>query len=120
MKELTCIVCPQGCTITIAGEGKTIQVTGNKCPRGEKFAIAEETNPTRTICSTVKTVFAQAPVLPVRVSEEIPKSRIFDVMHELNRVVVTEPVGCGDVVISNVLELGVDIIATSNMLKSMD
>jgi len=118
MKELICIVCPNGCAMTITGEGKNIKVIGNKCPRGEKFAISEETNPTRTICSTVKTAFAQVPVLPVRVSAEIPKNRIFDVMCEINKVVVTKPIGRGDAIIPNVLGLGVNVIATSNILKS--
>lgn len=118
MKELICIVCPNGCAMEVSTEGKNISVMGNKCPKGEKFAIDEKTNPVRTICSTVKTVFPSVPVLPVRVSAEIPKSRIFDVMGEIGKVLVVKPIGCGDVVISNVLGLGVDIIATSGILKT--
>ena len=117
MKELICIVCPNGCALELSRDGEHITVTGNKCPKGEEFAISEETRPMRTICSTVKTVFPQVPVLPVRVSEEIPKSRIFDVMGEINRVIVTKPIKSGDVVIPDVLGLGVDIIATSGILK---
>ncbi|PKM72271.1 MAG: molybdopterin oxidoreductase [Firmicutes bacterium HGW-Firmicutes-16] len=117
MKELVCIVCPNGCVMTVNSDGQSITVTGNKCPKGEQFAYAEETNPTRTICSTVKTAFPYAPVLPVRVSAEIPKNRIFDVMCEINKVVLRQPIACGDAVITNVLSLGVDIIATSNILK---
>lgn len=119
MKDLVCIVCPNGCAMKVDNDGKNITVTGNKCPKGEKFAIDEETCPTRTICSTVKTAFPQAPVLPVRVSSEIPKSRIFDVITEINKVVVSSPIGCGDTVIENVLGLGVDIIATSSILKQL-
>lgn len=117
MKELTCIVCPNGCAMEVTVDGINITVSGNKCPKGEQFAITEETKPMRTICSTVKTAFSNVPVLPVRVSSEIPKNRIFDVMSEINRVLLTEPVRCGDSVISNVLGLGVDIIATSSILK---
>lgn len=117
MKELTCIVCPNGCAMEVSVDGNSITVTGNKCPKGEQFAISEETNPIRTICSTVKTAFPKVPVLPVRVSSEIPKSRIFDVMSEINKVLLTEAIGLGDVVIPNVLGLGVDVIATSGILK---
>ena len=74
------------------------------------------TAPMRTICSTVRTDFPEAPVLPVRVSADIPKDRIFDVMREINHTVVKERVRRGDTVIQNVLGLGVDIIATSDML----
>lgn len=100
----------------IEGEGENIKVTGNTCKRGAQFAISEMTKPMRTICTTVKTSFPYAPVLPVRVSSEIPKDKIFDVMNEINKVTVSKPIKRGDVVISNVLELGVDIIATSDIL----
>ena len=60
------------------------------------------------------------PVLPVRVSAEIPKNRIFDVMQAVNRTTVTARLGRGDVVLKNVLGLGVDVIATSNVLKETD
>lgn len=117
MKELVCIVCPRGCTMKIDGEGDNLTVTGNSCKRGYDFAVSEATNPKRTICSTVKTTFKDCPRLPVRVSSDIPKNRIFDVMKEINRVTVNEKIGRGDTVIENVLGLGVDVIATSDMLK---
>ena len=65
----------------------------------------------------MKTVFADAPVLPVRVSADIPKEMIFDVMGEINSVTLTERIGRGDIVIENVLGLGVDVISTSDLLK---
>lgn len=61
--------------------------------------------------------FPGAPVLPVRVSADIPKDRIFDVMDALKTVTVSERIGRGDVVIPDVLGLGVDVIATSSLLR---
>ena len=75
------------------------------------------TEPKRTICSTVKTVFADVPVLPVRVSADIPKDKIFDVMREINSVTLDKRISGGDAVIENVLGLGVDVISTSNVLN---
>ncbi|NCB33723.1 MAG: DUF1667 domain-containing protein [Erysipelotrichia bacterium] len=120
MMEMTCIVCPNGCELTVDKNGETINVSGNRCPRGIKFAETELIKPMRTICSTVKTVFPDTPVLPVRTSSEIPKDQIFAVMKEINRLVLKERIQCGDVVIHNVLNLGVDIIATSNQLQEED
>lgn len=117
MKELVCIVCPRGCTMQLEGEGDSLKVTGNSCKRGLNFAISEMTNPMRTICTTVKTSYDEIQVIPVRVSADIPKSRIFDVMKEINSVTVSSPVKRGDIIIKNVLNLGVDIIATSDILK---
>ena len=118
MKEFNCIVCPRGCLLHVEEADGEYTVTGNTCPRGEKFAISEMTDPKRTICSTVKTSFLEAPVLPVRVSEDIPKNRIFDVMAEINKVMLTERIGRGDIIIENVLGLGVNVISTSNILKN--
>ena len=98
-------------------DGQVTRVTGNTCPRGREFAVSEMTAPKRTICSTVRTAFPDAPVLPVRVSADIPKDRIFDVMDAIRAVTVTERIARGDVVIPDVLGLGVDVIATSSLLK---
>lgn len=119
MKQLVCIGCPRGCRLTIDEKDGEYIVTGNTCPRGKEFAISEMTAQKRTICSTVKTVFSDVPVLPVRVSDDIPKEKIFDVMREINAVTLKERIGRGDAVIKNVLGLGVDVIATSDLLKQI-
>lgn len=120
MRELVCIVCPKGCTMKIEEKDGEISVTGNSCKRGASFAVSEMTEPKRTVCTTVRTVFKDAPVIPVRVSAEIPKDRIFDVMREINAVTLSSHVGRNDVIIKNVLGLGADVIATSSVLKELN
>ena len=120
MREMTCIICPNGCKLEVTQEGDQIQVRGNQCKRGEIFAIMEMTEPKRTISSTVRTIFPQVPVLPVRVSGEIPKERIFDVMKEINKVCIHHPVSRNEIIIENVLNLGVHVIATSGVLETID
>ena len=117
MKEFNCIGCPRGCLLRVEEENGEFTVSGNSCENGRKFAVSEMTEPKRTICSTVKTVFADVPVLPVRVSADIPKDRIFDVMREINSVTIDKRISGGDAVIENVLGLGVDVISTSNVLN---
>lgn len=116
-KELVCIVCPRSCRMTITSEGDELVVTGNTCKRGKEFAINEMTDPRRTVCTTVRTSFHSVPVLPVRVSGAIPKNKIFDLMHEVNRITVSKRIGREEVVVPNILDLCVDLIATSNILK---
>ena len=53
-KDLICIVCPRGCALTVSDESGTYTVTGNTCPRGEAYGIAETTHPTRTVTSVVR------------------------------------------------------------------
>lgn len=118
--DLVCINCPRGCSLhATTDDNGEITVEGNFCKRGEAFAKAELTRPMRTICSTVRTTFAEAPVLPCRVSSDIPKDEIFNVMKEINKVVVDKKIKRGDVIISNVLNLGVDVIATSDLLTEI-
>ena len=117
--NLVCITCPRGCALTVENVNGEWVVSGNSCKKGKEFAINEMTNPMRTICSTVKTAFPEAPVLPCRVSADIPKNKIFDVMAEINKVEVKSPIKRGDVIIKDVLGLGVDVIATSDLLTQI-
>ena len=69
-KELICIGCPMGCPVTVEMNGENVvSVTGNTCPRGERYARKE----------------------------------------------VTDPIGIGDVIISDVAGTGVDIVATKEV-----
>lgn len=113
--ELTCIVCPVGCALTVEKEGGEWVVTGNTCKKGRDFAIMEATDPRRTLCTTVKTTDPDMPRLPVRTDGEIPRDMIFSVMELINRIEVKRPVSAGDVIIPDVLNTGVNIIATCSM-----
>ena len=114
MTNLICIVCPRGCHLQVDDE---LNVTGNGCKRGVDYAKRELTHPTRMVTSTVKIIGSIECRLPVVTKDPIPKERIFDVMKEINKAVVNCPVNIHDVVIPNVLDLGVDIIATKSILK---
>lgn len=116
MNELVCIVCPRGCTLRAERDGDAIRVTGNGCRRGEEFAKTELTAPMRTLCTTVRTVFPGAPVLPVKLSAEIPRDQIFPVMEAINAVTLEKPVAMGGVILENVLGLGADVVAASSLL----
>lgn len=119
-RDLVCIVCPNGCALHVEEEAEGhLVVTGQRCPKGKNFALEECTEPMRSLSSTVKTIFPEVPVLPVRVSREVPKRALFDVMREINQVVLTERLGQGEAVIHDVCHLGVDVIITSNRLKGV-
>ncbi|MCH5171777.1 MAG: DUF1667 domain-containing protein [Erysipelotrichales bacterium] len=111
--KLICIVCPRGCHLTI---DENNNVSGNSCPRGVPYAINEMTCPKRMLTSTVKIVSKFINRLPVITSEEIEKSKIFDVMEEINKVEVKAPVKMHEIIIKNVLNTGVDIISTREIL----
>ncbi len=110
MKELICIVCPRGCHLKIDEEG---QVEGNFCKRGETYAKQEAVCPLRMVTSTVALLSKSGLArLPVITSGEVPKDKIFEIMKKLYNVEVKAPIKVGDVIIKNILNLGVDIIST--------
>ena len=112
MKELTCIVCPRGCRLTIDDD---LNVTGNSCPRGAIYAKDELTNPKRMITSFMRVKNRENCVVSVKTSTSIPKGMIFQVMEEINKVGVNAPTKIGDVAIKDVLGTGADIIITKNV-----
>ncbi len=113
-KEMTCIVCPLGCHLTLEPEGESFAVSGNKCQRGKKYAIEEMIAPKRVITSTVAVDGGSYPVISVKTQAAVPKELIFEVMEDLSAVMMKAPVQVGDVVIANVRDTGVDVIATRN------
>ncbi|MCD5414336.1 MAG: DUF1667 domain-containing protein [Clostridiales bacterium] len=121
MREIICIACPVGCKLKVKHKGELKGqwiIEGNLCEKGIEFAKNELTNPTRVICSTVKTTFKELPRLPVRTDGEIAKELIFEVMKEINAIVLDYHVECSDIVLRNVLNTGVNIIATMDMLDA--
>ena len=58
-------------------------------------------------------------LVPVKTAEPIPKNLIFDVMTQINSVVVEAPVFLGDVIVKDVAGTGIDIVATRDMPKSI-
>ena len=116
VREIVCIVCPNGCRIRCEETPDGVQCTGQTCKRGEMYARAELSRPMRTLTTSVKTAFSDSPVVSVRTDGEIEKSKIQDVIKALSDVVVQRRVKIGDVIARNVCETGVNIICTSDRL----
>lgn len=118
MRELICVSCPLGCRLSVElGENnEVLSVTGNNCKRGEKYAISECTNPVRMLTTTMKVHGSRLPVVPVKTSQPIPKGKMFECMKVINSEVVDAPIKMGDVLICNICDTGVDIVATNDTL----
>ncbi|GAB6169603.1 DUF1667 domain-containing protein [Clostridium carnis] len=115
VKELICICCPMGCHLKVDIENN--KVTGNTCKRGEQYGINEVTNPVRVITTTVKVSEGELPVVPVKTNGAIPKDLNFKCMEALNKIKVEAPVKLGDIISKNILNTGIDVIATRDIEK---
>ena len=117
--HLTCIGCPLGCQIEVMldDQGEIMLVSGNNCPRGEKYARKEVTAPRRVVTSSVRvygSILGER-MVPIKTAEDVPKEKIMDVIRDLSGVSVACPVRIGDVVFRDVAGTGVDMIATKNV-----
>ena len=117
IRELVCVSCPLGCALKVEldDNGAVVSVSGNTCKRGEKYANDECTNPVRMLTSTMKVNGGSLPVIPVKTSKPIPKGKMFECMKVINNEVVDAPIKIGEVLISNICDTGVDIVATNQV-----
>ena len=112
---MVCIVCPNGCRLSVTEQNGQISVSGNKCKRGEVFAINEMTNPTRSVTTSVRTAVKDYPVLSVRTSGEIPKNKIFQLMELCDKIVVEKRLPIGSVLVEDLFGTGVKLVTTTDM-----
>lgn len=117
-RELTCIGCPVGCMLEVTLEnGVVIDVNGNTCLIGKNYAEKECTNPTRIVTSSVKVRNGEINTVSVKTESDIPKSKIMQCIEELKGIVMEAPVYIGDIIVANIAETGVNIIATKDIAK---
>ena len=115
-KNITCIVCPVGCNLQISYKrGKVVEVSGYTCKRGMDYGWAEATNPVRVLTTTVRLEGGRLPVLPVKSEKPLPKCLLFECMKVLNSIKLEAPVDLGDIVVENILDSGVNIVATRSI-----
>ena len=126
MRNLTCIVCPMGCSLQVeegpAADGgfPSLAVTGNRCPRGAVYAQEEIRAPKRTITATCgidgepSGLYAPRRV-PVKTAAPCPREKILPLLADIYQTKIKLPVKAGDRVITNWKNEGVDVIAARTM-----
>lgn len=108
-KELTCIMCPVGCSLKVQTIKGVTKVTGNSCPRGAEYGAKEVTAPER-ILTTVKNY--KDGTISLKSSRPVPKNKVDDCL----KFIATQPecktAKLGKAYIKNILGLKVDILIT--------
>ena len=120
-RSVSCIVCPMGCVGEVELEdGKVVNVTGFTCERGKKYGREEVTAPKRMLTTTVRVTGGQLALVPVVSSQPLPKSDLLRAARCLAEANVPAPVEEGQVIVADLLGLGVDIIATRSIAAAND
>lgn len=117
--QFNCTTCPSECLLTVEVErdagghvAAVRSVTGNSCPRGDKFAHQELTCPMRVLTTTVAVSGGDEALLPVRTAEPIPLELHAQAMDLIRGLTVEAPIRMGDVVLANLLNTNIDLVAS--------
>ena len=120
--QFNCTTCPSECLLSVEVErdadgnvAAVHSVTGNSCPRGDKFAHQELTCPMRVLTTTVAVSGGDEALLPVRTAEAIPLALHAQAMALIRGLVVNAPIRMGDVVLEDLLDTGIDLIASMDI-----
>lgn len=131
---LTCILCPRGCDIEVqvdwpdgmpetpdarpglpgksGGTPAMVSLSGAGCPRGAGYVERELQDPRRIVTTSVRVTGGTGPLTSVRLTKPVPRDQMQAVVSELKKLRLTAPVWIGQVVVTNILGLGSDVIVT--------
>ena len=120
--QFNCTTCPSECLLTVeverSADGAVVEVhsvTGNSCPRGDKFAHQELTCPMRVLTTTVAVFGGDEALLPVRTAEAIPLELHAQAMALIRGLVVNAPIHMGDVILPNLLDTNINLVASMDI-----
>lgn len=120
--KFNCTTCPSECLLTVEVErdadgtvAEVRSVTGNRCPRGNKYAHQELTYPMRVLTTTVAVSGGDEALLPVRTSEAIPLTLHAQAMDLIRGLIVKAPIRMGDVVLPDLLNTNINLIASMDI-----
>jgi len=114
--HIICILCPRGCHVKVRRDGAKIEVSGNLCKKGIPYLEEEFRNPKRILTTTIRTEDSLSRLLPVRTREPIPKRDLAEAMRLLAKVKVKPPIYIGEIILSDIVQSGKDVIASDDLL----
>jgi CxxC motif-containing protein len=131
MRNLTCIVCPMGCSLSVE-EGEQgpdgfpeLTITGNRCPRGLNYAREEIRAPRRVVTATCaiaeeslvpgsRSEYAPRRV-PVKTTSPCPREKIDALLADIYKIKVKLPVKAGDKILPNWGGSDIDVVVVRDL-----
>jgi CxxC motif-containing protein len=113
--DIICVACPKGCQLETRRSGGEILVSNEGCKRGQEYAVNEIHDPRRMVASTVRVQGGLHPLMPVHTALPFPKGQIKALLAALRGVELQAPVRVRQVVLSDSLGSGIDILASRDM-----
>ncbi len=114
-REIICITCPKGCRAQVWREGDLIKIGGKICKDGREYVRQEFLEPMRILTSTILVEKGKAKRLPVRTKSAVPKRLLSQCLAKIKAARAVSPVKAGDVILRNILDTGVDVVASDDL-----
>ena len=113
--KTVCIVCPNGCQLTVTTTPRGVVVAGNKCARGKDYGVQEATDPRRVVTAVVRTTSRDWPCVPVRTETAVPRTIVARLLKAIYSKTVVLPVKRGAVLIENFGRSGISVVFTRTL-----
>ncbi len=122
MKEMTCKLCPVQCKLSVEyaesknGKDHLVKnVYGIRCNRGVEYIMNESFEPRCMLPATVRMKGHYKKRLPVNTDGLIPQNKVQEALMIINQVEVVPPIKTGEIIVQNILDTGVNIIAKTRI-----
>ena len=115
--ELTCVVCPNGCLLSVWEENGETVVEGAMCKNGIAYGKTELTDPRRVLTTSVAVNGGVYPLVSVRSTAPIPRDALKPAVSALKHLSVDAPVKIGDLVYEDP-SIGLTLLASRNVEKA--
>ncbi len=118
--DLVCKVCPMACNLKIVEDEldpSGYNIRGNRCNRGVEYGLKEITEPSRVLSSRVLLKNGPMGRVPVRTDAVIASHLVDDAMDLIRNTVAYAPLKRGDIIVENILNTGVNLIAARKVNK---
>lgn len=117
IREFLCRECDKKCIVSIDNIDGDIEITGYECEVGKILANKRLKEKKEILTTLVRIKGGYKNVVPVKSSEPIDISLHVECSKALSRLNVGAPIIIGDIVCSNILNTGIDIICVENVDK---
>lgn len=121
IRRMICIMCPASCHLEVkkgeeTGEGKEEYIIcGNHCAGGKNYALNEMRDPKRIVTAVVRSDSRKIPCIPVKTDSPLKMEYMDALLQELFSRELSCPVKCGEIVISDFKNTGVNVVVTRSV-----
>lgn len=117
--EFICVVCPTSCSVQAEwNDTELLHIDRAQCKLAWDYIRGEIFDPRRTVTTTVAVKGGDVPLVSVKTDAPVPKPMMLDVMRRLAEVSAEAPIDIGDIIVSDVLGTGSNVVATRKISRA--